>query len=55
LWNFSTSCNKITKGLGFKNCKVCMILNISPMRACEKLMHECVGWSWWHKVSQKPK
>jgi hypothetical protein len=37
-----------------KSYRVCKISNVNPMRACEKLMHGCIGWSWWHKVSQKP-
>jgi hypothetical protein len=36
------SCNKITKRVGFKNYEVYMISNVSPMRVCKKLMHECV-------------
>ncbi len=55
LWNSSMSCSGITKGLRLRSCRVCKISNINPMRVCQKPMHECLGWSWWHKVSQKPK
>jgi len=43
LWNFFVSCGKITKRLKLKNYEVCRISSISPMRACEKHMHECMG------------
>jgi hypothetical protein len=41
--DFLVSYNKITKGLIFKSCKVCRISNVSPMKACKKSMHVCVG------------
>ncbi len=43
LWNFSLSCNIITKRSRLKNYGVCRISNVSPMKACEKTMHGHVG------------
>jgi hypothetical protein len=40
---FFVSYDKITKGLKLKSYRVCKISNVNPMRACEKLMHGCIG------------
>jgi hypothetical protein len=42
-WNYSVSCDGITKGLGLRSYGVCKISNVSPMKVCEKLMHKCIG------------
>jgi hypothetical protein len=46
LWNYYTSCGRITKGLRLTSYGVCKISNVSPMRVCERFMHKCVGRSW---------
>ncbi len=38
-----------------KNYEVCKISNVGPMKAYEKIMHGCIGWSWLHNVLKKPK
>jgi hypothetical protein len=30
---------------GQKNYEVYKISNVGPMKACEKIMHRCIGWS----------
>ncbi len=43
LWIFLVNYGEIIKGLGLRSYEVCRNSNVSPMRACEKHVHECVG------------
>jgi hypothetical protein len=40
LWDFSTSCKKITKGSKQKNYKIYKNFNINHMKVCWRLMHK---------------